>query len=152
MRSPMRLFLLLFPALLFAQTDVSGLAWFAGCWEMRSPSGLSIEEQWMKPAGGVLLGMGRTIRGGKVLDTEFLRISIENGKLTYTGRIGTAGVTRFPLLKITDGEVVFENAAHDFPQRIIYRKQGGSLFARVEGIEKGKPRHQDFPYVRAACG
>jgi len=112
---------------------------------------MTIEEQWTKPAGGTMLGMGRTIRGAKTVFTEFLRISEESGKLTYTARIGTKGVTPFPLLKMTETEVVFENAEHDFPQRIIYRKQGSGLFARIEGLDKGKERHQDFPYQRVAC-
>ncbi len=29
--------------------------------------------------------------------------------------------------------VVFENTAHDFPQRIIYWKDGNDLRARIEG-------------------
>jgi hypothetical protein len=131
--------------------DVSALSWIRGCWEMRTASGASIEEQWTKPAGGTMLGMGRTIRGGKTVFTEFLRISEENGKLTYTARIGTKGITPFPLLKMTESEVVFENPTHDFPQRIIYRKQEDGLFARIEGTDKGKERHQDFPYKRVPC-
>jgi len=134
-----------------AQSDVSALGWLAGCWEMRPAPGLSIEEQWTKPAGGTMLGMGRTVKGGRTVFTEFLRISIENGKLAYTARIGTTGVTVFPLLKMTPDEVVFENPSHDFPQRIVYRKNGANLAARIEGTDKGKARHEDFPYVRAKC-
>ena len=146
-------FLLLFTAatLASAQTDVHSLGWLAGCWEMRPAPGLSIEEQWTKPAGNTLLGMGRTIKGGKTVFTEFLRISIENGKLTYTARIGTKGVTEFPLLRMTADEVVFENPTHDFPQRVLYRKSGQSIVARIEGMDKGKERHEDFPYTRARC-
>lgn len=98
-----------------------------------------------------MLGMGRTIRNGKAIFTEFLRISVENGKLTYTARIGTSGATPFALLKLGDNEVVFENPAHDFPQRIIYRKEGSGLFARIEGKDQGEPRHENFTYRRTAC-
>lgn len=148
----MRVLLFLLAPLLAAESPVESLGWFAGCWEMRASNGaFSIEEHWMKPAGDSLLGMSRTIRGGKTIFTEFLRISLEDGKLTYTARIGTRGVTAFPLRKMTDTEVVFENPTHDFPQRILYRKVDGGLFARIEGIDKGKEKHQDFPYKRAAC-
>ncbi len=116
----MRLLLLFTAAIMAsAQSDVSGLGWLAGCWEMRPSPGLSIEEQWTKPAGGTILGMGRTIKGGRTVFTEFLRISIENGKLTYTARIGTKGITAFELMKMSGDEVVFENLTHDFPQRIV---------------------------------
>ena len=134
-----------------AQNDVSQLGWLAGCWEMKPAPGVSIEEQWTKPAGGTLLGMGRTIKGGRTVFTEFFRISVENGKLTYTARIGTNGMTLFPLLKQTADEIVFENPTHDFPQRILYRKNGANLTARIEGNDKGKERHEDFPYTRAKC-
>lgn len=144
--------LLLLVSTLSAQDDVTGLTWMQGCWEMRNPAGtFSIEEQWSKPAGGTMLGMGRTIRQGKTIFTEYSRLSIEKGKLTYTARIGTPGSTLFPLLKMSATEVVFENPTHDFPQRVIYRQQDGGLFARIEGTDKGKERHQDFPYKRVSC-
>ncbi|MGH8854313.1 MAG: hypothetical protein ACREWI_08545 [Telluria sp.] len=44
---------------------------------------------------------------------------------------------------------MFENPAHDFPQRIIYRRVGDTgLHARIEGKGKGI----DFPMRRTACG
>ena len=133
------------------EPEVSSLGWIAGCYEFRPSANFSIEEQWTRPAGETMLGMGRTIKGGKTVFTEFLKISVINGKITYTARIGTKGVTEFPLLKATADEVVFENPAHDFPQRIIYRKQGADVVARIEGIDKGKPRHEDFPYKKVRC-
>ena len=42
-------------------------------------------------------------------------------------------------------------ATHDFPQRILYRKVEGGLFARIEGVDKGKPRSVDFPMTAASC-
>ncbi len=148
----MKMLLLLLAPLVWAETGVEKLGWMAGCWELRSSNGaFSIEEQWMKPGGESMSGMGRTIRNGKTIFTEFQRISVEDGKLTYTARIGTKGMTMFPLLKMSDTEVVFENPAHDFPQRVIYRKAEGGLFARIEGVDKGKEKHQDFPYKQVSC-
>lgn len=148
----MKILLLWLLSVAQAEGDVQSLGWMAGCWEVRNPSGtFSIEEMWTRPAGGTMLGAGRTIRDGKTIFSEFLRIAAEGGKLTYFARVGTTGVTPFPLLKMTDSEVVFENPTHDFPQRIQYRKVAGGLIARIEGVEKGKEKHQDFPYRRVAC-
>jgi len=145
------LFLLLAP-LAWAEPDVNSLGWIAGCWEVRNPAGtFSIEEMWTKPAGETMLGVGRTIRGGKTIFNEFLRIAVDGGKITYFAHVGTKGATPFALIRASDTEVVFENPAHDFPQRIIYRKVEGGLSARIEGVEKGKEKHQDFPYKRVAC-
>ena len=33
--------------------------------------------------------------------------------------------------------VIFENLEHDFPQRIIYRREGDRLIARIEGEVNG---------------
>lgn len=50
-----------------------------------------------------MLGMGRTIRDGKTVFTEF------------------------------------------------YRKDAQGLFARVEGVDKGKKKYQDFAYRKVSC-
>jgi hypothetical protein len=51
-----------------------------------------------------------------------------------------------------DGAITFSNPAHDFPQRIIYRRAGAdSLHARIEGTRNGQPRGVDYAYVRVAC-
>ena len=144
--------LLIFPSLVAEENapDPEGLAFLAGCWEMKQGP-LTIYEQWSKPGGRTLLGAGRTVKGGKTMFHEFMRISEEQGKLVYSARIGTPGATPFALKTLSAGEVVFENAAHDFPQRIIYRKNGDGLAARIEGVQKGKERHEDFAYVRVAC-
>lgn len=141
------LLLIAFPAALPAEQDaeVSSLTWLTGCWEMTTPRGL-IEETWTRPSGGTLLMMGRTIRDGRTAFSEFVRISVEAGKLTYTARIGTPGVTAFPLLERTAEALTFENKNHDFPQRILYRRSANGLFARVEGEIKGKVRAQEFHY------
>ena len=148
----MKMLLLLLAPLAWAEPDVHSLGWIAGCWEVRNPAGtFSIEEMWTKPAGETMLGVGRTIRGGKTIFNEFLRIAVDGGKITYFAHVGTKGATPFPMIRASDTEVVFENPEHDFPQRIIYRKVDGGLFARIEGVEKGKEKHQDFPYKRVAC-
>jgi len=45
--------------------------------------------------------------------------------------------------------MTFENKDHDFPQRIIYKNTGqDSLYARVEGNDKGKFRKEEFAMRR----
>jgi hypothetical protein len=139
------LLLLLVVGNAYAQ-DVTQLSWMTGCWE-QSRGSLTIEEQWTKPRGGIMLGVARTVKGDKAVETEFLKIAPEGGVLVYTPRIGNREPVPFKLLRISETEVVFENLTHDFPQRIIYRKQEGGLFARIENKEKG----QDIPMKRASC-
>ena len=132
--------------------DIARLSWLAGCWDGQSGP-VRIEEQWNKPAGGTMLGLSRNMKDGKVIFSEFMRINQDQGKIVYTARIGTkAAPTPFELIRMTPDEVVFENPAHPFPQRIRYRREAnGSLFARIEGIDKGKPRSEDYPMQRVRC-
>lgn len=128
-------------------------AWLAGCWAREGKAEPGTVEQWMAPVGGVMLGMARTVRGGKVVEHEFLDIRADaDGRLQYTASPSGQSRATFALLSQTDAEVVFENAAHDFPQRIIYRRHAdGRLLARIEGVVKGQARGIDFPMRRMAC-
>lgn len=134
------------------KSGVDQLAWISGCWA--SDDGKErIEEQWMKPAGQSMMGMSRTVAGGKTVFTEYLQIREKDGQLAYIAAIGIgAKSVVFKQIKSTDGEVVFENPEHDFPQRIIYRREAADkLFARIEGKEKGVEKGMDFRYTRAKC-
>jgi hypothetical protein len=56
-------------------------------------------------------------------------------------------------IAISDTMVVFENPAHDFPQRVGYQRRGAdSLVAWIEGTMQGQARKIEFPYARATCG
>jgi hypothetical protein len=146
------MFRLLVAALLLASdASVESLSWMSGCWSMQAGA-VMIEESWSRPAGGTLFGWSRVIKGDRTVQHEFLHIGVREGTLTYTARVGEkATATPFRMSKLADGEIVFENPEHDFPQRIIYRKSAEGLFARIEGNEKGKQRAQEFSYRRTAC-
>jgi hypothetical protein len=131
-----------------AAPEIGRLSWLAGCWNQVRPDGL-IEEQWMKPLGGSMLGMSRTVAGGRTREFEFIRIMTLNGVLAYIARPSGQDEAAFPLKTLEDGLVVFENPGHDFPQRVIYRRHaGGSITARIEGTIDGAARGRDFPYTR----
>lgn len=146
---------LLFAFAAFPQTPkptVNDLSFLTGCWELKA-NGREIEEQWMKPSGGVMLGMGRTVANGSVREYEFTQIRQDkDGEIFYVAKPSGQEEGSFKLVKLQNKEAVFESLEHDFPQRVIYRLQAeGSLFARVEGTLKGQTRGIDYPYKRAKC-
>ena len=123
---------------------VEQLAWMAGSWEATRGKA-SIEEHWTQPAGGTLFGVNRTLVAGKTKAFEFLRIETREEGIFYVAQPGGRPPTDFKLTKLEKQEVVFENPEHDFPQRIIYRKESdGTLHARVEGKQNGKEAGTDF--------
>ncbi len=124
------------------------LAGLQGCWAAGGAERGS-GEQWMGPAGGTMLGMSRTVRQGRTVEYEFIRIAQgADGKLAFIAQPSGQPQASFPLLREDGDSVVFENLAHDFPQRIIYRRVGAAgLLARIEGKGKGI----DFPMSRTPC-
>jgi hypothetical protein len=134
------------------KSGVDQLGWISGCW-VSDKGNERTEEQWTKPAGQSMLGIGRTVAGGKTVFTEFIQIREINGEIAYTVALGMgARPVSFKLIKSSDKEAVFENPQHDFPQRIIYRRESAdSLFARIEGQEKGVNKGMDFRFKRAGC-
>ena len=100
-----------------------------------------------------MLGMSRTIARGRAVASEYLRIDTRDGtdSLQYTAMPSGQSLTVFTASLVEPRHVVFENPAHDFPQRIIYRLDGDTLSARIEGTQAGKPRAADFIMQRASC-
>ncbi|MGH7724279.1 MAG: DUF6265 family protein [Candidatus Eiseniibacteriota bacterium] len=136
-----------------APTALARLEWLAGCWKRESTKRL-VEEQWMAPAAGLMLGSSRTVSLAeqRVVEYEQLRIEEKDGRLVFTSLPSGQSQASFTSITLTDSLVVFENATHDFPQRVAYRRgRDGSLEAWIEGTVDGKSRKVEFPYVRAVC-
>ena len=146
--------LLLLPlvtALFQPALSVDQLAWISGCWGGRDANRV-YSEQWMKPEGGLMLGMSRTIIGGKATEFEFLQIRQQGTDIFYVAKPSGQAEASFKLMQHSKREAVFENPAHDFPQRIIYRLQpDGSMTARIEGKMNGGERGIDFPMKPVSC-
>lgn len=119
-----------------AEVTVEDLSWMSGQW-LGEDGGKRMEEHYMRPAGGVIVGMSRTVRPTKTPEVEFIRIAPgADGKLAYHAHpIGQAPAS-FALIESAPGLAVFANPAHDFPQKITYRRTGDSLTATIEGPGK----------------
>jgi hypothetical protein len=131
---------------------LKSLAWLPGCWTGRN-SRTEFREHWMPAAGGMMMGMARTLADRKVVSFEATRIEIDaSGVPVFIAKPSGQPEGSFRMAASTANRVVFENLAHDFPQRIIYELKAESvLHARIEGTQNGKPRSVDFPMHRASC-
>ena len=130
--------------------SISALAWMAGSWSGNDGAD-EHEEHWTAPKGGAMVGMHRTVRQGRMVEFEFFRVEAQNGRLVYLSQPGgRSPATPFTLKALEPERVVFENAAHDFPQRLIYWKDGNALRARIEGTMNGKERSMEWRWTRSA--
>ena len=136
------------PAAAAPADDVARLAWMAGSW-IADQDGTITRETWLPPLGGVMAGAGQTNAPGKPVSVEHARIHAEPAGATYTTIVRGQPPTSFVLKPgLPDGEAVFENLAHDFPNRVIYRRCGDDLCARIEGSIQGKARSFEWRYSR----
>ena len=121
-------------ALLAGPPAVDSLAWMAGTWQGRDAEGTEMEEVWLAPKGGTLLGLHRDVAGGRTVSFEFLRISAQPDGIVYWASPQGRPATAFKLAEAGARRAVFANPAHDFPKRILYwLDDAGALHARIEG-------------------
>jgi len=132
------------------QTGVQRLNWLAGCWAFTAGDRL-VEEQWMAPRAGSMLGTSRTVRADKVTEYEFVVLREQGEQLAYEVSPSGRPPTVFVSISVTPTGVVFESLQHDFPQRVAYQRNGDQLLAWIEGTRNGNLRRIEYPYQRVAC-
>ena len=99
-----------------------------------------------------MLSVGRTTRNGNLVEYEFVVLREQDSRFAYDAHPSGQPATTFRSIQVGEGVVVFEDAAHDFPQRVGYRKAGpDALDAWIEGTVRGQQRRVDFKYRRQSC-
>jgi hypothetical protein len=123
---------------------VDDLAWMAGQWS-REQGERWTEESWTASRGGVMLGHSRSGRGDGLREFEFLRITAgADGRLAYIAQPGGGAPVAFALVQREATSATFENAAHDYPQRIRYVRDGDTMTATISAIDGSKAQSWTF--------
>lgn len=142
---------LLFVLAMQTPAGIARVAWLQGCWELASPQ-RTVEEHWMAPRGKTMIGTGRTVRGDQLIEYELVILREQGDKLAYEAHPSGQPTAVFLSTTISETTVIFENAEHDFPQKVGYRQdRPDTLLAWIEGTSKGQPKRVEFPYARVAC-
>jgi len=129
-----------------AEAAVTDMNWLTGAWDGTRGSS-SIEERWSPPRGGAMLGVSRTVKDGKMVAFEYLRIVERDGGLVYVAQPNGAAPTEFVLTELGTARAVFENPRHDSPQRIVYELSAdGSLSASIGFVNGGRPQRFEFTH------
>jgi hypothetical protein len=124
--------------------------WLSGYW-LSCTDGLQVSETWSDRRDGVMIGVGFTSGKGQP-SWEFSRIGPSAAGISFFAMPSGQSPAEFPLAadKSSDTRLVFENSAHDFPQRVIYARDGKALAARIEGVIGGEAQAMDWRYEPAA--
>lgn len=132
-----------------AQTKLNDFDFLLGHWEMKTAKGKT-SEHWRKSTDSLIGKSYRHAANGDSILLESVTIKKIKGNFYFcvTGA-GNADLVQFKLISTANKTFVFENKAHDFPQRIYYQpKSKNTLFAWIEGEINGKTQRSDFPYQR----
>lgn len=130
-------------------TPAGDLAWLVGEWT--APSGdLVTTERWTALPDGSLLGSGYVGGAQALVFAEALAVVDGPDGRTLVAWPSRQAPTRFPAVSAGPDEVAFENPAHDFPQKLVYRRLDPVTVEVVAtGVRDGAPHEQRWTLTRA---
>lgn len=139
------------------RAELADLAWIAGDWTGEKQGDL-VEESWLPPAAGAMLGAFRWVRGERVVVYELLALEQRpEGVVLVLRHFGPGlapreekdGALVFDLVEWRAGEAFFAGRDAEKPTRLGYRRgEGGALVAVLERTRAGETTVEEFVYRR----
>lgn len=124
-----------------------------GSWCLTGKTGKTTIETWQSVNDSLFTIRTIRVNGGDTSLVETIRVERADDSVFYRSTVNGENDGQAVYFKMVDAGPdfwVFENLAHDFPQRIIYRWEITSvaprLFARIEGTVNGELKGYDFKY------
>lgn len=148
--------LLLIAALLAASPDPGpqravDLSWMEGRWlSCEAATGAQVAETWIA-AGEVLLGTSVTVIGGEAQSWEQMRIVHTDSLTSYVAMPNGGSPVTFVLTDQAPEGAVFENPDHDWPQVIVYERDGDQMTAAARHTDPDQPS-LTWTFTRAEFG
>lgn len=134
-----------------ADNAIAKLSWLPGSWQSITEE-VQYYENWTKTNDSLYTGYGYMMSEGDTVFFESIKIQKQGKDIFYnvsTNEQDSLDVVSFKLVQDSAGIFIFENPAHDFPQRIGYSNPSmDSLHAYIEGNYKGQYRKEEFPMTR----
>lgn len=137
-----------------AALTLNDASWLSGCWKAKpGESRFNNMEQWSKPFGNAMLGVGAELVGGQLSSWEHMKIESGNdGKILLVIKPHNQKEATFTLTSDKADVLTFENPKNEFPQKVTYRREkDGSLEIRIDGKVKDIQKAALFPMVRMPC-
>jgi hypothetical protein len=131
--------------------SIGRLNWLIGNWKTVADKTTTFEI-WTKLNDSTFSGKSFSIYGKDTLFSETISLKQSKNCLFYIPTVkdqNNQKPVKFKFVGCKQGEFIFENREHDFPQRIIYKNpQIDFLCARIEGVQNGKFIKEDFNFVK----
>jgi hypothetical protein len=129
---------------------VDQLKWLLGVWKINTGNGYVVEK-WIQNNDSTLTGKSMFVKiPGDSAIQETIELSLRKGQWSYTPTVvnqNNGQPVTFHVFYLGRGEFICENPAHDFPQRIAYRRIKNSLHASIEGRRNGVYSKRNFDFT-----
>jgi fructose-specific component phosphotransferase system IIB-like protein len=123
--------------------------WLAGKWKINTPNG-TVMESWSIINDSTLAGKSVFIKNNTdTIPQETIELAFRNGQWYYIPAVqgqNNNQPVKLAVIFQKGTEFICENPAHDFPQRIAYRRINKQLFASIEGRRNGKYTKVNFDF------
>lgn len=128
--------------------EIGKASWLVGRWENETQGGI-LSESWEKVNDSTFEGKSYFIKDKDTLHSESVVLSETKGNVIYSPTVqgqNNGLPVAFRLTSATDKKMVFENPAHDYPQKIVYTQiTKDSLVAEISGKQQGKASAEKYP-------
>ncbi len=133
-----------------AKPTITDFQWLEGKW-VGPAEDMDFFEEWKPLNGNVLNGIGGGTSGTDTVFSEKIKIEQRGEDIFYTATVeGNNGSVDFKFTGYKKDSIVFENPAHDFPQRVIYYRQSDNkYYACVDGKNDGEYSRIEFSLQKA---
>ncbi|WP_316817534.1 DUF6265 family protein [Pedobacter nyackensis] len=123
------------------------LEWLVGKWvRTNAEAGQSGYETWSKTTDLQLSGKGVTLKGKKTIFVESLEFIAKGNDIFYTVVVtGEKQPTYFKLTALSTDGFTCENPKHDFPKKIVYKREGN----HIKAVISGNGQSVDYNFVKA---
>lgn len=138
--------MLLFLAPMLLDAQAPDLSWMVGHWCTEPRNGATICETWTPVQGGAMRGKGTTQKAGKVTTNEAMTILIDESGMVFHAEPTNQSPADFRAARFDAKarSVTFEDATHDYPQRVRYWREGEALLAEISLIDGSKAMRWTF--------
>ena len=129
------------------QEAVENANWLIGRWENNSAEG-NLSEFWTKTNDSTFHGESYFVIKNDTVFGEKVELMQRGKDFIFEARVAKQNDEKpvpFKLTKSSETEMVWENPAHDYPNKIVYQKVGNdSLVAEIFGTKDGKVKSEVF--------
>lgn len=125
------------------------MSWLVGEWENKMPDGV-LTETWVVYNDSIFAGRTVFVKDKDTLHSEEIVLTQKGETLLYIPTVKGQNDNKPVEFKMTESktenEFAFENPAHDYPQKIVYKKVNDTnLIATISGKQQGKPSSESYP-------